>query len=380
MIPKRRTIVGLSGGVDSAVSALLLQQQGYDVEGLFMKNWEDDDEPGYCAAAADLRDAQAICTTLGIHLHKVSFSAEYWNRVFSLFLEEYRAGRTPNPDVLCNKEIKFRAFLDYALALGADSIATGHYASILRAGNRWELLCSADANKDQTYFLYLLTQGQLSRSLFPIGHLEKPEVRRLAAAAGFPNHDKKDSTGICFIGERKFRDFLANYLPAKTGEILSLDNEVVGTHQGAMFYTLGQRQGLGIGGAAGRTGAAWYVVEKDVAKNILWVAQGKEHPALFHDCLKAGAIHWISGTAPSLPLRCEAKLRYRQTAQNCVVTAQSDGGAGVRFDTPQRAITPGQAVVFYQGTQCLGGGTIEKVEKTADSAALETSPDCMFQQ
>ncbi len=380
MTPKRRIMVGLSGGVDSAVSALLLQQQGVHVEGLFMKNWEDDDEPDYCAAAEDLRDAQAICATLGIHLHKVSFSAEYWHRVFSLFLEEYRAGRTPNPDVLCNKEIKFRAFLDHALALGADSIATGHYARIQRAGDRWELLCSADANKDQTYFLYLLAQDQLSRSLFPIGHLEKTEVRRLAAAAGFPNHDKKDSTGICFIGERKFRDFLANYLPAKIGEIHSVDNEVVGTHQGAMFYTLGQRQGLGIGGAAARTGEAWYVVAKDVAKNILWVAQGREHPALFHDCLRAGAMHWIAGTAPPLPLRCEAKLRYRQTAQNCVVTAHSDGGAGVRFDTPQRAITPGQAVVFYQGARCLGGGTIEKVEKMTHPAALQTSLDCMSQQ
>jgi len=370
MTQKRRIIVGLSGGVDSAVTALLLQQQGHRVEGLFMKNWDDDDEPGYCAAAEDLKDAEAVCEVLKIPLHKISFSAQYWDRVFSLFLQEYRAGRTPNPDVLCNKEIKFRAFLDHALSLGADCIATGHYARNQYINGAWRLLTSADTDKDQTYFLYLLEQDQLARSVFPIGDLQKNQVRHLAEEAGFPNHDKKDSTGICFIGERKFREFLANYLPTQTGEIRSLENEVVGTHQGTMFYTLGQRQGLGIGGAKGKTGEAWYVVEKDVHANILWVVQGAEHPALRNDQLSAGPIHWISGEAHRLPVHCRAKVRYRQAAQACVVSTQTDGTTQVRFDKLQRAITPGQAIVFYQDAECLGGSTINKAGRM-DSRAIE---------
>ncbi|HKJ09717.1 MAG TPA: tRNA 2-thiouridine(34) synthase MnmA, partial [Gammaproteobacteria bacterium] len=296
-----RVVVGLSGGVDSAVAAHLLLEQGHDVVGLFMKNWDDDDDAGYCPAEQDLADARAVCECLGIELHKVSFSAQYWDRVFRHFLDEYQAGRTPNPDVMCNKEIKFRAFLDHALGLGADRIATGHYARLHDDG-AMHLLKGADREKDQTYFLHALDQHQLSRTLFPIGGLHKPDVRRIAIQAGFPNHAKKDSTGICFIGERKFRDFLARYLPARPGTIRSVDGEELGTHHGLIFYTLGQRQGLGIGGQARHSGEPWYVAGKDLSHNVLLVAQGHDHPALYHDTLLATAAHWITGP-PALPLR-----------------------------------------------------------------------------
>jgi tRNA-specific 2-thiouridylase len=356
---RTRVMVGLSGGVDSAVAALLLQQQGYQVEALFMKNWDEDDEAGYCPAAEDLKDAEQVAERLGIPLHKVSFSTEYWDRVFEYFLAEYRGGRTPNPDVMCNKEIKFKAFLDYALALGADCIATGHYARVRRHEDRWELLRGLDLNKDQSYFLYQVSQSALSRTLFPLGEYDKATVRRLAQAQGFANHAKKDSTGICFIGERKFQDFLRRYLPAQPGEIHSLDGLRLGTHQGLMFHTIGQRQGLGIGGLKEGSSEAWYVTDKDLARNRLIVAQGKDHPALFHRSLRAAQLHWVTGEPAQLPLRCTAKIRYRQQDQPCQLEADEAQHCRVRFDSAQRAVTPGQSVVFYQGEICLGGGIIE---------------------
>ncbi len=353
-----KVIVGLSGGVDSAVAALRLLEQGYRVEALFMKNWDEDDTGDYCSAAEDLEDARAVADRLGIHLHTVSFSAEYWDRVFEYFLAEYRAGRTPNPDILCNQEIKFRAFLDYALGLDAAFIATGHYARIERRGDGFHLLKGCDPDKDQSYFLYRLGQRALRHSLFPIGGLEKTEVRRIAAEAGFPNHAKKDSTGICFIGERRFRDFLARYLPARPGAIVSVDGDVIGTHQGLMFHTIGQRQGLGIGGLKNAGGEPWYVVGKDLEHNRLIVAQGKQHPALFRSSLSADETHWIAGQAPDVPLDCDARIRYRQAVQPCRILSLADERIEVEFRRPQRAVTPGQAVVFYAGDECLGGGTI----------------------
>ncbi|WP_018952425.1 tRNA 2-thiouridine(34) synthase MnmA [Thioalkalivibrio sulfidiphilus] len=358
MSGSRRIIVGMSGGVDSSVAALLLIQAGYRVEGLFMKNWEEDDEPGYCAAAEDLADAKAVCEVLEIPLHKVNFSADYWHRVFSHFLDEYQAGRTPNPDILCNKEIKFRAFLDYARQLGADGIATGHYARIGRDDASYTLLAGRDANKDQTYFLYTLGQEQLSRSLFPIGELEKPRVRELARAHGLPVFAKKDSTGICFIGERRFRDFLQTYLPARPGEIVDPEGIRLGEHQGLMYYTLGQRQGLGIGGVHDADEAPWYVVDKDMAHNRLIVAQGHDHPLMHHRGLEAQDLHWVSGEAPREAFSCRARIRHRQPLQACRVEPLADGRVRVLFDEAQRAIAPGQSVVFYQEDRCLGGGII----------------------
>jgi tRNA-specific 2-thiouridylase len=353
-----RIVAGLSGGVDSAVAALLLRQAGHRLSAVFMKNWDDDDDDTYCPAKADLEDARDVCERLDIELHTVSFSADYWNRVFRHFLDEYQAGRTPNPDILCNREIKFRAFLEYALAHGADAIATGHYARL--AGNgAVRLLRAADAGKDQTYFLHALDQAQLERSLFPIGDLQKTQVRELAAQSGFRNHDKKDSTGICFIGERKFREFLARYLPRRPGEIRTLDDRLVGRHQGLMFYTIGQREGLGIGGRQGATGDPWYVAGKDTAHNILRVVQGVDHPALFSRRLCTGRLHWIAGSAPALPLECTARIRYRQPDRPCVVASGPAHGGLVEFTEPQRAVTPGQSVVFYDGETCLGGGVIE---------------------
>jgi len=354
----KRIALGLSGGVDSAVAALLLKQAGHHVTAVFMKNWDDDDDAGYCPAEQDLRDARDICERLDIELQTISFSAEYWNRVFSHFLEEYRAGRTPNPDILCNQEIKFHAFLDYALTHGAGAIATGHYARIDNDGTT-HLLRAVDRSKDQTYFLHTLNQTQLSHSLFPIGHLEKQEVRDLAARAGLRNHDKKDSTGICFIGERKFRDFLARYLPPRPGEIRTLDNEVIGEHQGLMFHTIGQRQGLGIGGRKVSSGEPWYVAAKDPEHNVLRVVQGVNHPALFHRRLHTGHLHWIAGSPPPLPLACTARIRYRQPDQPCLLSPAPDDGGIVEFREAQRAVTPGQSVVFYNGEVCLGGGVIE---------------------
>jgi tRNA-specific 2-thiouridylase len=353
-----RVVVGLSGGVDSAVAALLLKQAGHQLTAVFMKNWDDDDDQAYCPAKQDLQDARRVCGRLDIELQSVSFSAEYWNRVFRHFLDEYQAGRTPNPDILCNQEIKFRAFLDYALAHGADAIATGHYARIEK-DTTTRLLRAADGNKDQTYFLHTLNQSQLERSLFPIGDLEKTVVRELAAQAGFQNHDKKDSTGICFIGERKFRDFLERYLPRQPGEIRTLDDQIIGRHQGLMFYTIGQREGLGIGGRKGSDGDPWYVAGKDTGRNILRVVQGVNHPALFNRRLHTGRLHWIAGSAPMLPLACTARIRYRQLDRPCLVTSAPEGAGIVEFSEPQRAVTPGQSVVFYDGEVCLGGGVIE---------------------
>jgi tRNA-uridine 2-sulfurtransferase len=354
-----KIIVGMSGGVDSSVAALRLLQEGYPVEGLFMKNWEEDDSSDYCAAAADLADARAVCDRLAIPLHTVNFASEYWDRVFSHFLAEYRAGRTPNPDILCNREIKFRAFLDYALHLGAEAIATGHYARRGNQAGSYQLLRGHDRNKDQSYFLYTLGQPQLARALFPVGDLPKDEVRRLARQHDLITHDKRDSTGICFIGERKFRDFLQRYLPAQPGAIESDSGEVIGHHHGLMYYTLGQRQGLGIGGVIGHAEAPWYVYAKDLQRNVLCVTQGHDHPLLQRRELAASQLHWVSGNPPALPCRATARVRYRQVDQPCQLTQIVDGRLQLIFEQPQRAITPGQALVIYQGELCLGGGTIE---------------------
>ncbi|HHJ38754.1 MAG: tRNA 2-thiouridine(34) synthase MnmA [Methylothermaceae bacteria B42] len=356
-----KIIVGMSGGVDSSVTAWKLLEQGHKVSGLFMKNWDEDDGTKYCTALQDLEDAQQVCDRLGIELATVNFAAEYWDEVFSHFLAEYRAGRTPNPDILCNKHIKFKAFLDYALDLGAEYIATGHYARVRRRFGRFELLRGVDGNKDQSYFLYAIGQEALSRTLFPLGDLEKAEVRAIAKRCGFPNHSKKDSTGICFIGERKFRDFLRRYLPARPGLIETPDGEVIGEHLGLMYYTLGQRQGLGIGGRAGANQEPWYLIGKDLQRNVLIVGQGHDHPMLFHNELEVGQLEWLSGVEPSLPLACTAKIRYRQKDQPCKVLYDEDNRCRIVFDQPQRAITPGQSIVFYDGEVCLGGGVIESV-------------------
>lgn len=351
-------IVGMSGGVDSSVAALLLRDQGYRVEGLFMKNWDEDDGTDYCTAKEDLADAQAVAASLGIKLHSANFAAEYWDGVFEHFLAEYQSGRTPNPDILCNREIKFRAFLDYATELGADFIATGHYVRRDDSGQRTALLKGLDPDKDQSYFLHQVGHRELSRSLFPVGDLAKPEVRKIAEQAGLTTARKKDSTGICFIGERRFKDFLQQYLPAQPGVIEDINGQALGEHQGLMYHTIGQRQGLGIGGLADRNAAPWYVVEKHVERNVLIVAQGNDHPRLYKHSLHASTLFWISEQAPAFPLQCTAKVRYRQPDQNCVVTKTASGFL-VEFDVPQRAITPGQSVVFYHNDTCMGGGIIE---------------------
>jgi tRNA-specific 2-thiouridylase len=355
-----RVIVGMSGGVDSSVSALLLQQQGYQVEGLFMKNWDEDDGTEYCTALADLQDAQAVCEKLGIHLHTANFAAEYWDNVFEHFLSEYQAGRTPNPDILCNREIKFKAFLDYATTLGADYIATGHYVRRLDENGQTWLLKGRDNNKDQSYFLHAVHQSKLARTLFPVGELEKPAVRALAEEHALITHDKKDSTGICFIGERKFSDFLKQYLPAQPGNIETDTGDIIGRHHGLMYHTIGQRQGLGIGGLKNYDESPWYVARKDLERNVLIVVQGTKHPMLFSTCLIAGQAEWING-CPQMPLRCTAKVRYRQADQDCSVRQHQDQLV-VEFDQPQRAVTPGQSVVFYLGERCLGGAIIEQTQ------------------
>lgn len=357
---KKKVIIGMSGGVDSSVSAFILQQQGYQVEGLFMKNWEEDDDTDYCTAAADLADAQAVADKLGMKLHKINFAAEYWDNVFEHFLSEYKAGRTPNPDILCNKEIKFKAFLEYAAEdLGANYIATGHYVRRSGDDDNAQLLRGLDENKDQSYFLYALNKKQIGQSLFPVGEIEKPIVRKIAEDLGLATAKKKDSTGICFIGERKFKDFLARFLPAQPGEIRTVDGKVVGHHDGLMYHTLGQRKGLGIGGVKGLSEDPFYVVEKDLINNVLVVAQGHDNSALLSTGLIASQLTWVDMQPLHENLRCTVKTRYRQADIPCEIQPLDDNTIKVIFDEPQIAVTPGQSAVFYLGEVCLGGGIIE---------------------
>ncbi|XEC93128.1 tRNA 2-thiouridine(34) synthase MnmA [Paenibacillus tarimensis] len=358
-----RVVVGMSGGVDSSVTALLLKRQGYDVIGIFMKNWDDTDEFGHCTAEEDAEDVRRVCDQIGIPYYTVNFEEAYYNKVFSYFLEEYQRGRTPNPDVMCNREIKFGDFLKKALDLGADYLATGHYARVERNGEETKLLRGVDSNKDQTYFLHALRQDQLEKAMFPIGHLPKAEVRRIAQEAGLATARKKDSTGVCFIGERNFKTFLSQYLPAQPGDMVDLrTGDVKGRHDGLMYYTLGQRQGLGIGGSG--TGEPWFVADKDLERNILYVVQGESHPSLYSYGLVAAGVNWISPIKPQGTFSCTAKFRYRQPDQRVQLTFRGDGEtADVTFETAQKAVTPGQAVVFYDGDVCLGGGTIDFVHK-----------------
>lgn len=368
-----KVIVGMSGGVDSSVAAYRLLQQGYQVEGLFMKNWEQDDTEEYCPAKADMLDAKAVCDKLGIPLHVANFSQDYWDRVFRIFLTEYQAGRTPNPDILCNKEIKFKAFLDYAVKLGADCIATGHYvrrsehfpdalAAWKKIGNDkvW-LQKGLDDNKDQSYFLHALNQQQITHALFPIGALNKATVRQMALDQGLITHDKKDSTGICFIGERPFQAFLQAYIPAQPGHMVTADGQVVGQHQGLMYHTIGQRKGLHIGGVKGYPEAPWFVADKRLDTNELLVVQGDD-PALYHQYLSASQLNWVAGVRPELKQRIHAKIRYRQADELCEVLAWMGDGdrCHVRFVRPQKAVAPGQSIVFYVGDVCLGGGVIDQ--------------------
>ncbi|GLX81816.1 tRNA 2-thiouridine(34) synthase MnmA [Thalassotalea eurytherma] len=357
-----KVIVGMSGGVDSSVSAYLLKEQGYQVEGLFMKNWEEDDTDEYCAAAEDLVDAQAVCEKLGIKLHTINFATEYWDNVFEYFLEEYKAGRTPNPDIMCNKEIKFKAFLEFACEdLGADYIATGHYVQREFRDGQWAMIRGLDSNKDQSYFLYTLSDKQVGQTLFPVGHIEKPEVRAIAEKADLITHNKKDSTGICFIGERKFKDFLGKYLPAQPGVIESAEGEAIGEHDGLMYHTLGQRKGLRIGGLANAGEEPWYVVEKDLKRNVLIVGQGHNHPRLFSKGLIANQLHWVDRRDVTASFNCTVKTRYRQHDVACTVTPLADGEYEITFDEQQSSVTPGQSVVFYQDEVCLGGGIINSL-------------------
>lgn len=354
-------VVGVSGGVDSSVAALLLKQAGESVVGMFMKNWEEDDTSGTCPAETDAADAEAVCRALDIPFHARNFAAEYWDGVFESFLAEYRAGRTPNPDILCNREIKFKTFLEHAEDIGGDRIATGHYARVAHIDGRFSLLRGRDTNKDQSYFLHAISEQALSCTLFPVGELPKSEVRRLAADAGFGTATKKDSTGICFIGERRFREFLGRYIPAQPGALEAVDGTVLGTHSGTSFYTIGQRDGLGIGGRKGARPEPWFVVGKDVARNVLIVDQG-DSPWLLARRLVATETTFIAGSPPAASFDCTAKTRYRQPDQACSVTVRDDGILDVRFAEPQRAVTPGQSVVFYRGEVCLGGAVIEATD------------------
>lgn len=359
---KPLVIVGMSGGVDSSVSALLLQQQGYQVEGLFMKNWDEDDGTEYCTAKADLADAQMVCNRLGIKLHTANFAAEYWDNVFEHFLAEYKAGRTPNPDILCNREIKFKVFMEYARMLGGELIATGHYVRRADRDGRTYLLKGLDANKDQSYFVHAVSETEFAKTLFPVGELEKPEVRRIAEEHGLVTHNKKDSTGICFIGERRFKDFLQQYLPAQPGEIQTPDGKVIGEHTGLMYHTIGQRQGLGIGGVKGANEEPWFVAQKDLTRNVLVVVQGTDHPLLYTNHLVAQQALWINSPAPAQQFQCMAKTRYRQPDQACEVRVLENDCLDVRFTDPQRAVTPGQSIVFYNDDVCLGGAVIESTD------------------
>ena len=374
MSGKKRIVVGMSGGVDSSVAALLLKQQGHDVVGLFMKNWEDDDTDEYCSSRQDLVDAVAVAECIGIEIEAVNFSAEYKERVFSEFLSEYRAGRTPNPDVLCNAEIKFRAFLDHAISLGADYIATGHYAQTREVDGLHQLLKAEDGSKDQSYFLYRLNQRQLAQTLFPLGALYKRDVREIARREGLPNHAKRDSTGICFIGERPFREFLSRYLPANPGDTYTVDGQLVGRHIGLMFYTLGQRQGLGIGGHRDGDGDAWYVVDKDTARNRLIVVQGRESRSLYSNHLTALQLSWVSGSAPQCNWVYGGKTRYRQKDAPCAIVEVSEERCAVEFAEAQWAVTPGQSVVLYESRVCLGGGIIEAAQTERHAASANECP------
>lgn len=362
-VPKdTRVVVGMSGGVDSSVAALLLKEQGYDVIGIFMKNWDDTDEFGVCTATEDYDDVIRVCNQIGIPYYAVNFEKQYWDKVFTYFLDEYKAGRTPNPDVICNKEIKFKAFLDHAMTLGADYLATGHYARVEYRDEEYKMLRGIDQNKDQTYFLNQLGQDQLSKVMFPIGNIEKAKVRELAIKAGLATAAKKDSTGICFIGERNFKEFLSNYLPAKPGKMATLSGEVKGEHDGLMYYTIGQRHGLGIGGS----GEPWFVIGKDLAKNSLYVDQGFHNELLYSDSIIATNVSWVSDDKPASEINCTAKFRYRQQDHRVTVHYIDQQTVKVVFDIPIRAVTPGQAVVFYNGDECLGGGTIDKIFKNGE--------------
>jgi tRNA-uridine 2-sulfurtransferase len=370
MTSRPRVIVGVSGGVDSSVAALSLVQAGEAVAGLFMQNWADDGSSD-CRAEDDRRDAVAVCGKLGIAFHFRDFSTEYWKGVFEHFLAEYAAGRTPNPDVLCNREVKFKHFLDAARELGAEKIATGHYARVAHHDGHWRLLRGVDRGKDQSYFLHQLGQAQLSATLFPIGELQKSDLRRIAREAGLPTHDKKDSTGICFIGERDFREFLGRYLPAKPGEMRDPQGQKIGEHPGVFYFTLGQREGLQIGGVRGRPAAPWYVVGKDVASNVLYVDQDTNSPFLQSQQLWSEPAHWIAGAPPARTFECTAQTRYRQADEPCAVTVADDGTLALRFPRPQRAITPGQSVVLYDGEQCLGGAVIAHTDAPLERRIAE---------
>lgn len=354
-----RVVVGMSGGVDSSVAALILKEQGYDVIGIFMKNWDDTDENGVCTATEDYEDVIRVCNQIGIPYYAVNFEKQYWDKVFTYFLDEYKAGRTPNPDVMCNKEIKFKAFLEHAMNLGADYLATGHYARVEDRDGERKMLRGLDENKDQTYFLNQLSQSQIEKVLFPIGNLEKPRVRELAREANLATATKKDSTGICFIGERNFKEFLGNYLPAQPGNMETMEGEIKGKHDGLMYYTIGQRQGLGIGGS----GEPWFVVGKDLERNVLLVEQGFHNELLYSDSITAVNVSFVSDRPKPKTFECTAKFRYRQPDNAVTVELQEDGTAKVLFKEPIRAVTPGQAVVFYDGEECLGGGTIDEIFK-----------------
>lgn len=362
-----RVVVGMSGGVDSSVTALMLKEQGYDVIGVFMKNWDDTDENGVCTATEDYKDVAKVADQIGIPYYSVNFEKEYWDRVFQYFLDEYKRGRTPNPDVMCNKEIKFKAFLDYAIQLGADYVATGHYAQVKKdEDGTVHMLRGHDQNKDQTYFLSQLSQEQLAKTMFPLGHMEKKDVRQKAEEAGLATAKKKDSTGICFIGEKNFKEFLSHYLPAQKGKMMTMDGEVKGEHAGLMYYTIGQRQGLGIGGGSGSQ-EPWFVIGKDLATNTLYVGQGFHHPQLYATSLEASEVHFTTNEPKPKTFHCTAKFRYRQQDTGVTVTLDETGEkATVVFDEPVRAVTPGQAVVFYDGDECLGGGLIDLVYKDGE--------------
>lgn len=354
-----RVVVGMSGGVDSSVAALLLKQQGYDVIGIFMKNWDDTDEFGVCTATEDYEDVIRVCNQIGIPYYAVNFEKQYWDKVFTYFLDEYKAGRTPNPDVMCNKEIKFKAFLEHAMNLGADYLATGHYARVEYRDGEYKMLRGIDENKDQTYFLNQLSQEQLSKVMFPIGGIEKAKVREIAKEAGLATATKKDSTGICFIGERNFKTFLSQYLPAQPGNMETFDGKVVGKHDGLMYYTIGQRHGLGIGGA----GEPWFAIGKDLKRNVLYVGQSFHNEKLYSTSIIATNVSWVSNIEKTSSFECAAKFRYRQPDNQVTVEVMDNQKVKVVFKEPIRAVTPGQAVVFYNGDECLGGGTIDKVFK-----------------